>query len=57
MQTPVCEDSSAIHISLKYNTSVQNMNIFSRKKLSEKANENANISPCRQWREDQQNSD
>lgn len=58
MQTSVCEDSSAIHITLKYNTSVQNMNIFSRKKLSEKANENANISPWKEWRgEDQQNSD
>lgn len=55
MKILVCEERSAIHITLKHNSSVQNRNIFSRKKLSEKANENANISPCSG--EDQQNSD
>lgn len=55
MQTLLCEGSSTIHITLEYNTSVQNMNIFSRKKHSEKANENANTNPYSV--EDQQNSD
>lgn len=45
-QTLVCEGSSAIHTTLKYNTSIWNMYIFSRKEFSEKAAGNTNISPC-----------
>lgn len=45
-KTLVCEGSSAIHTTLKYNTSIWNMYIFSRKEFSEKAAGNTNISPC-----------